>query len=447
MHRYQLSSDCHGHPGGNGALLECGKVVVVGMFLLLAVCVSLGQEENANYDEAKVPAYTLPDPLVMANGQRVANAGMWTERRRPELLRLFEKNVYGRSPGRPSGMAFEVNSMDDHALGGTAVRKEVTVYFSNKKDGPKMQILMYLPKAAHNPVPMFLGLNFSGNQAVARDPGITMSRAWMPDWPGVVGHRATETTRGINASGWQVEKLLSRGYGLATIYYGDIEPDFVGGIRDGVRPLFFRAGQSEPAADEWGAVGAWAWGLRRALDYLETCKDVDARRVALIGHSRLGKAALWAGAQDQRAALVVAVQSGEGGAKLNRRDFGETVKAINTRFPHWFCGNFKKFNDNVSALPVDQHELIALVAPRPVYISAAAGDLWSDPKGMFLAAKAAEPVYRLFGTDGLGASEMPGIGQPVMTTIGYHLRAGGHEVTEYDWEQFQNFADKYMKAD
>ena len=446
MHRYRLPSDCHGHAGDNGVLLECGKVVVVGMFLLLAVGVSLGQEQNANYDEAKVSAYTLPDPLVMANGQRVASAGMWTARRRPELLRLFEKNVYGRSPGRPSGMAFELNSVDEHALGGTAVRKEVTVYFSSKKDGPKMYILIYLPKAAHHPAPMFLGLNFLGNQSVARDPGITMSRAWMSDWSGVVDHRATEATRGINASAWQVEELLSRGYGLATIYYGDIEPDFDGGIRDGVRPLFFHAGQTKPAADEWGAVGAWAWGMSRALDYLETCKDVDARRVAFIGHSRLGKAALWAGAQDQRAALVIAVQSGEGGAKLNRRDFGETVKAINTRFPHWFCGNFKNFNDNVSALPVDQHELIALVAPRPVYISAAAGDLWGDPKGMFLAAKAAEPVYRLFGTDGLGASEMPGIGQPVMTTIGFHLRSGKHEVTEYDWEQFLNFADKYMKA-
>jgi hypothetical protein len=434
-------------PEGNKPGREPARLAaVVGLLCLLSVGAGLALPEDVNYDEAKVPPYTLPDPLVMVSGQRVASARMWMEKRRPELLRLFQENVYGRSPGRPSRVAYQLNSVDGQALAGKAVRKEVSVYFSDKKDGQAMHVLIYLPKGARKPAPMFLGLNFSGNQGVAHDPGITMSRAWMHDDPDVVDHRATEATRGSEAQQWQVEKILSRGYGLATIYYGDIEPDYDGGIRYGVRWLFLRPGESQPAADEWGSIGAWAWGLSLAMDYLETCQDVDARRVALIGHSRLGKTVLWAGAQDPRFALVIPNDSGEGGAKLSRRWLGETVKAINTKFPYWFCENFKKFNDDAAALPVDQHELIALIAPRPVYIASAAQDLWADPKGMFLAAKGADPVYRLLGTDGLGATEMPGINQPVMTTIGFHMREGKHDVTAYDWDQFLAFADKHMRV-
>ena len=417
----------------------------LGLAWLLAVGAGSGQQNNVNYDETKAPAYVLPDPLVMANGERVTSAGMWMKRRRPELLGLFQENVYGRSPGRPRHVAYEVTSVDEQALAGKAVRREVTVYFSEKNEGPAMHILMYLPKNALRPAPMFLGLNFGGNQSVAQDAGIALSRAWTLERPGVVDHRALEATRGVDAPHWQVEKIISRGYGLATVHYGDLEPDYPGGMSSGVRSLYLRAGQPVPA-DAWGAIGAWAWGLSRVLDYLETRKDVDVHRVAVLGHSRLGKTALWAGAQDTRFALVISVQSGEGGAKLSRHLVGETVKVINTNFPHWFCGNFKKFNDDVNALPVDQHELIALIAPRPVYIATAAEDVWADPKGSFLAGKGADPVYRLLGTDGLGAAEMPGIGEPVMTTIGFHLRAGKHEVTEYDWQQFLDFADKHWRA-
>jgi hypothetical protein len=414
-------------------------------YLFLA-CAALAQQPDVNYDESKVPPYTLPDPLVMANGQRVTTARMWVEERRPELLKLFETNVYGRSPGRAGGMRSEVTSVDVHAFGGKAIRKEVSIYFSDKNDGPRMDLLIYLPKAARKPVPVFLGLNFGGNQRVAPDPGIALSQAWMREGPGVADHRATESTRGAQTSQWQVEKILTRGYGFATAYYGDIDPDYNDGFQNGVHPLFYRRGQTKPDADEWGSIGAWAWGLSRAVDYLEEEKDVDAGRIAVIGHSRLGKTALWAGAQDRRIALVISNDSGEGGAALSRRWFGETVKIINTGFPHWFCANYKKFNDDVNALPVDQHELIALIAPRPVYVASAAEDLWADPKGEFLAAKAASPVYRLLGTDGLGATEMPAIHQPVMTTIGYHIRAGKHDVTEYDWDRFLEFADKHMRS-
>ena len=408
------------------------------------LCTAWAQEAGINYDETKVASYTLPDPLVMADGQRVATAQMWVQQRRPELLKLFEENEYGRSPGRPSDVRFKVNSVAKHALGDKAIRKEVTLYFSKKPGGPQMHILIYLPKAAPRPVPIFLGLNFAGNQSVAHDPGISMSRAWMRDDEGVADHRATEASRGIEASQWQVEKVIGRGYALATIYYGDIEPDYDGGMPLGVRARSLAAGQPQPP-DAWGAIGAWAWGLSRAIDYFETCGDIDAHRVAVVGHSRLGKTALWAAVQDPRIAMAISNDSGEGGAKLSRRWLGETVKAINTRFPYWFCGNFKRFNDDVGALPVDQHELIALIAPRPVYIATAAEDLWADPKGMFLAAQGADPVYRLLGTDGLGAGEMPGIGQPILTTIGFHLRAGKHDVTDYDWGQFLAFADAHLK--
>ena len=414
--------------------------------VLLIACAGMAQQPaDINYDEAKVRPYHLPDPLVMQDSRRVATARMWFEKRRPELLQLFETNVYGRSPkGRPGGVGSEVTSVNVNALGGTAIRKEISLYFTDKKDGPRLDLLLYLPKAARKPLPVFLGLNFSGNHTVAVDSGIALSRAWMRSGPGVEDHKTTEATRGADARSWQAEKILARGYALATICYGDIEPDYDGGFQRGVHALFYRRGQTAPDPDEWGSIGAWAWGLSRAMDYLETEKDIDARRVAVMGHSRLGKTALWAGATDQRFALVISNDSGAGGAALGRRWYGETVKRINTAFPHWFCANYKKFNDDPDTMPVDQHELIALVAPRPVYIATAAEDQWADPKGEFIAAKAADPVYRLVGTDGLGATEMPELHQPVMTTIGFHLRAGKHAVTEYDWEQFLAFADKHM---
>ena len=430
-----------------------GKSIAIILSLLVMPLVNINaaqaQPTKSNEDESKVPSYTLPDPLTTSDGAKVTSGKAWRDTRRPEIINLFETHVYGRSPGRPPRMTFEVTSLDKKALGGKATRKEVSVYFTGKKEGPKMDMLIYVPNGTSKPAPVFLGLNFDGNHAVHSDPGIKLATLWTrpaKEKP-LVSSQAPGESRGKSASRWAVEKMIDRGYGLATIYYGDIEPDFFPeGYKVGVRSVMDAAsGSSQSAGDQWGAIGAWAWGLGRAMDYFETDTMIDSKHVTVMGHSRLGKTALWAGARDERFAMVISNDSGEGGAALSRRWFGETVERINTSFPHWFCGNYKKYNTDVNALPVDQHMLIALIAPRPAYVASAQEDLWADPRGEFLSAKHAEPVYRLLGKDGLGADDMPSANQPVGKTIGYHIRTGKHDVTDYDWEQYLNFADKHFK--
>ena len=344
------------------------RLLVAGAALVLCLD-ALGQGPAANYDEAKVPKYSLPDPLVMRSGERVPDAKAWQERRRPEILELYRTEVFGRSPAKPAELNFQIASIEKAALGGRAVRKRVTVWLAGR-NGPKMDLLVYLPPGAKKPSPVFLGLGFAGNQSVYNDPAIPLAEEWVRDaaMGALVKRRAEEKSRGSAAEAWQLEKILAHGYGLATVYYGDIEPDLVGAMQYGIRPLFFRPGQTQPAADDWGAIAAWAWGLGRTMDYLESDREVDARRVAVIGHSRLGKTALWAGAQDTRFSIVIANESGEGGAAISRRNFGERIADLNAQFPHWFCGNYKKYDNREDELPVDSHMLLALIAPRPLYV-------------------------------------------------------------------------------
>ena len=396
---------------------------------------------KVNYDESKVPVYTLPDVLTLTNGRKVTTKKEWVEKRRPELLRLFETQIYGKAPVRSKDLHFRLLNEDREALGGLATRKEVAVYLT-KDEKHYLTVLMYLPNRRKGTVPMFFGINFKGNHAIHPDEGITF-----PSEERMIAYgRKRMFPRGSAASRWPVEMLMEHGYGLATFYRGDIDPDFDDGFQNGVHPLYYKKGQTRPAEDEWGTLAAWAWGMSCAMDYFETDKDIDAKRIAIFGHSRLGKTTLWAGAMDPRFALVISNDSGCGGAALSRRKFGETVRAVNCQFAHWFCRNFWQYNDKEDTLPVDQHELIALMAPRPVYIASAEEDRWADPKGEFLSGVYASPVYELFGLPGLPVKEMPAVNQPVLSgTIGYHIRSGKHDINLYDWTQFVKFADKHLK--
>ncbi len=393
-----------------------------------------------NYDEERAGTYTLPDPLMMSDGRRVRDANTWMRKRRPEVLRLFEENEYGRAPGRPRGMTFDVFDKGTSVFDGKAIRKQVTIYFSPDKNGPKEDLVVYIPANAKRRVPVLLCLGFFPNVSTFDDPGIKPGEMWGRDRT-----RVPATRRGFGRM--NIEPLLSRGFGVAGVYYGDIDPDFPGGVSLGARGRHLKPGQTEPAPDEWGAISAWAWGLSRAVDYFETDKSVDAKRIAIYGVSRLGKTVLWAGARDTRIAMVIASCSGEGGAALSRRNYGETIAHLTapTRYPYQFCANYAKFANDVSALPVDSHMLLALMAPRPVLLQTGDSDKWSDPKGEFLAAVAAEPVFKLFGKQGLGTDRMPPPGEPLLRTIGYYMHAGGHGTLPGDWEHFIRFMEMHLR--
>jgi len=401
----------------------------------------------ANYDEDKVPDFTLTDPLKTTDGRIVDTPEMWNNVRRPELLKLFDEQMFGSLSIQSLGIEVpELPPVPVFDRKGTRYLIPMTLHrgLASTDNDPKINVLLYVPNNVQGKVPLFLGLNFQGNHTVSNDPGIPLGTVWNREGQPVP---ATEEERGRQSDRWQIEKVLDRGYATATAYYQEIEPDFNGGSKHGVRQLFDQEG--EP--NEGNAIATWAWGLSRihGLIVAHAARmniNIDPDKVIVHGHSRLGKTALWAGALDERFAMVISNNSGCGGAALSRREFGETVHRINTSFPHWFNGNFKKYNLDVHSLPFDQHELIALIAPRPVYIASAVEDRWADPKGEFLSALYADPVYRLLGTDGIaGVTEMPEVNQPVGGRIGYHIRTGVHDVTEYDWEQFLNFADKHLK--
>lgn len=417
------------------------KNLLILTLLFISVSSLTAQKYGADYDESKVPHYTLPDPLIFNNGSKVTNKREWNKRR-VEILQMFNNEVFGISPDWHGKFKVSEISRKENALNGLALRREVKLTLINDNKESVMVMLIYLPHSAR-PVPVFLGYNFGGNHSVTDEPDIAIATSWMRNNAanGITEHKATEAGRGKASSNWQVKEILSRGYGLVTLYYGDVDPDYDDGFKNGVHSLYDQKRDSS----SWATISAWAWGLSRVMDYLETDKTIDAKKVIVMGHSRLGKTALWAGATDKRFSVVISNNSGYGGAALSKRIFAETVGEMNREFPHWFCDNFKKYNENEAKLPVDQHELIALMAPRPVYVASAEQDLWSDPKGEFLSCVAASPVYVLLGKKGFPAKEMPPVNSPISGSIGYHIRTGVHDVTLYDWQRYLDFADFHLK--
>jgi hypothetical protein len=329
------------------------------------------------------------------------------------------------------------------ALDGKAMRKQVRVALSEREDGPFLDVLVYTPVGVKK-APVIFGLNFLGNHTVQNDPQIRASKSWvkMGEFPQAT--RSEEIPRGQDASKWQVAAAIARGYGVVTAYYGDIDPDFDDQWKNGVHALHPNVEASRDG-QTWGSLAAWAWGMSLVMDYLVTEPLVDADAVAVQGFSRLGKAALWAAACDQRFAVVISQQSGAGGAALNKRIYGETVGRLNQSFPHWFCGNFKRYSENEKAMAFDSHFLLALVAPRPLLVTSAVGDQWADPRGEFLAAGLVGPAYELFGKKGLMAKEMPLPLQLVDSRVGYFLHPGKHDVTAEDWKAYADFCDKHLR--
>ncbi len=389
-----------------------------------------------NYDEAKVGTYVLPDLLTLSNGKPVRDAKTWNEKRRPEIVQMFETQQYGRDPGRPTGESFAVTEQATSALGGKAMRKQVTISLGPDESWPKIHLLMYLPAAAKKAVPMLLSINFGAVQSAVDDPGITPQMVWDPRT-----HTRVAPPAGRGFGRINVQPFLAAGIGVATFYYGDVDPDYLTGFPDGVRAKYLKTGQTERAPEDWGSIAAWAWGMSRVQDYFETDKAVDAKRVAIHGVSRLGKTVMWAGAHDQRFAAVIASCSGEGGAALSHRNYGETVAHLTapTRYPYQFAANYAKYGGFPDNAPMDAHMLVALVAPRPLLLQTGSTDYWSDPKGEFLAAVAAEPVYKLFGKQGLGTTTWPGAKQAILHDEAYYMHEGGHGMVPGDWDVYVQF--------
>jgi hypothetical protein len=386
----------------------------------------------------------LPDPLVMLNGERVASKDDWFKKRRPELKELFQHYMYGYPPSQSVKIDAKIEREDTHYFGGKATKKEATLRFG-PEGTPPIHLLLVIPNQRAQPAPVFVGMNFNGNHTLVKDPTVPLPTAWVPGRdPSVKDNRATDAGRGKDIDVWALEQTIDRGYAVATFYSGDIDPDRKD-KREGVQPHFYKKDQTKAGPDEWGTIMAWAWGISRAVDYLVGDQDLDKNRIAVVGHSRMGKTALVAAAFDDRIALAILLQAGCGGTSPSRGKVGESVERINTAFPHWFNDNFKEFNQHPEKLPFDQHCLIALCAPRPVLLANAQEDQWANPAGQFDMLKAADPVYRLLGADGLDAKEMPPLNTLVDSKLGYFIRPGKHSMTKGDWKIFCDYADKQMK--
>ena len=436
-----------------------GILLSFSLILIFVGFSASAQTDNINYDEQKIPPYNLPEILTDKNGVQIHTIAEWETRRRPEILNLFTDHMYGKVPAKSNGLHFRVNSEDYTAMKGKATRKEITIFFTDDESGPSADMLLWLPNSVSSKVPVMIGLNFLGNHATTYDTAVAISKGWLrvnqnPEpvlrnqWPQEVTWKKIpyrkEVIRGEDAHRWPAEEIIDAGFGLATMYYEDIEPDNPDGWKAGVRGQL--AENLKIKNKEWGSISAWAWGLSRMMDYLETDGRVNSNQVVVTGLSRLGKTSLWAGVNDKRFAMVVSNDSGEGGASLSKRLFGETIDLINRVNPHWFIEKYKSYNYHQEKLPMDQHMLIALAAPRPVYVASAVDDAPADPKGEFLSAYYAAPAFQLYGYSGVGVENQPAVDHPVGERIGYHVRTGGHDILLYDWQQFIVFAKRHFNS-
>jgi hypothetical protein len=390
----------------------------------------------------------LPDPLVMFGGTSVTTREQWTERRKPELKALFQHYMYGEIPAAPK-ISAAVQKADHDAVGGKATMKQIRIALNSSPDCPAINLLLFVPnhRAADRPPPVILGLNFSGNHTVLDDRRIALAEGWMPAGPGVEHNRATDAGRGKDSDRWQIEHVIDRGFALATFYYGDVAPDHPG-FKDGVFPFFLKPGQTEHGPNDWGAIAAWAWGLQRAVDYLVTDADIDPKQIVVFGHSRNGKAALLAGAFDERIAVVIPHQAGCGGSAPSRQHNpkAESVSRINKSFPHWFDARFKEFGGHEEKLPFDQNCLVALCAPRPVLFTCGDEDQWANPQGQLDVLKSATAVYRLFGKDGIAPDAAAEQTQRLGSALSYYIRHAPHTVDRTYWDVFLDFAEASLDA-
>jgi hypothetical protein len=420
-----------------------GKLLMVTLCMMSAACLALSPSPPELPPVTQLqPQPELPDPLTAFDGHRITTKDQWSVERRPELKRLFQHYMYGYLP-EPQPVTATLEREDKNYYGGKATKKELTLRFG-PSETPPIHLLLILPNQRKKPAAVFLAMNFHGNFAVVHDPALPLPQGWMyPNAVGAKNNRATEAGRGSQAEAWAVEQTIDRGYALATFWNGDIDPDQPH-QRQGIQPHFEKQGLVQPGPHAWGTIAAWAYGLHRAVDYLVTDKEIDAHRIAVVGHSRLGKTALLAAAFDDRIALAIPHQAGCGGTAPSRGKIGESVQRINTSFPHWFNGTFKEFNGKPELLPFDQHCLVALMAPRPVLFTNAVEDTWANPAGQFAVLQAADPVYHFLGVPGLGVEKMPEPGRLVGERLGYFIRPGTHAMPREDWRVFLDFADRHL---
>ena len=421
---------------------------VLGAFAILALAACGGAPpapapQRSDWpDPSALPVRTeLPDPLVSFEGKNITTREAWERERKPELRALFEFYRYGRMPP-PRPVSGTVRHTDPKAYGGKATLKEISLAYAGP-DGPKLNLLLVYPNGRQGPAPVFFGLNFSGNHQLVSDSDVSIPTTWMrsANSDQVAANRATDKGRAKAVGTWAIEQSIDRGY-------ADIFPDKAD-MNDGLFKFLFQPtpGQKSPGDTGASAITLWAWGLHRIVDYLSTQPELDKSRLAVTGHSRLGKTALLAAAFDDRIALATPHQAGCGGTAPSRskNPNSESVKKINDSFPHWFDDHFKQFNDNVDRLPFDQHCLLALCAPRPVLYTNGVDDQWANPDGQFDMMRAASPVYRLYGLEGIAAPKTPELGKLVDSPLGFYYRTGGHVSDPAYWKVFLDFADRYFR--